>query len=105
MHPSFRYPLQILYEARDWKGLQEYVVLLSKRRSQLKQAVQVTITAYITAPQRRCDPMREPQARSPGRRRPRWVNQTGLCPPPPGGAGDGAAVHGLHHRHARPGGC
>lgn len=32
--------LKILYEARDWKQLQEYVVLLSKRRSQLKQAVQ-----------------------------------------------------------------
>lgn len=37
---SFHLP-QILYEARDWKQLQEYVVLLSKRRSQLKQAVQV----------------------------------------------------------------
>ncbi|PSC75238.1 26S proteasome non-ATPase regulatory subunit 12 [Micractinium conductrix] len=35
--------LEILYEARDWKGLQEYVVLLSKRRSQLKQAVQVMV--------------------------------------------------------------
>ncbi|EFN56675.1 hypothetical protein CHLNCDRAFT_56118 [Chlorella variabilis] len=31
--------LEVLYDARDWKQLQEYVVLLSKRRSQLKQAV------------------------------------------------------------------
>ena len=35
--------LQVLYAARDWKGLQEYVVLLSKRRSQLKQAVQAMV--------------------------------------------------------------
>jgi hypothetical protein len=32
--------VQIYFNARDWKQLQEYVVLLSKRRSQLKQAVQ-----------------------------------------------------------------
>ena len=36
-------PVQVLYAARDWKGLQEYVVLLSKRRSQLKQAVQAMV--------------------------------------------------------------
>lgn len=36
-------PLQVLYEARDWKGLGEYVVLLSKRRGQLKQAVQAMV--------------------------------------------------------------
>lgn len=38
---------QILYEARDWKQLQEYVVLLSKRRSQLKQAVQVRLAVHV----------------------------------------------------------
>lgn len=32
-------PWQVLHAAGDWKALQEYVVLLSKRRSQLKQAV------------------------------------------------------------------
>ncbi|KAG7667361.1 hypothetical protein Ndes2526B_g04126 [Nannochloris sp. 'desiccata'] len=32
--------LQILFDAGDWKGLQETVVMLSKRRGQLKQAVQ-----------------------------------------------------------------
>lgn len=31
---------QILHAAGDWKGLQEYVLLLSKRRSQLRQVVQ-----------------------------------------------------------------
>ncbi|KAI3426883.1 hypothetical protein D9Q98_006829 [Chlorella vulgaris] len=31
--------LELLHEARDWKQLQEYVLLLSKRRSQLKEAV------------------------------------------------------------------
>ncbi|KAL4423423.1 hypothetical protein ABPG77_010001 [Micractinium sp. CCAP 211/92] len=35
--------LEVLYEARDWKGLGEYVVLLSKRRGQLKQAVQAMV--------------------------------------------------------------
>lgn len=40
LHPP---PLQVLYEARDWKGLGEYVVLLSKRRGQLKQAVQAMV--------------------------------------------------------------
>lgn len=32
--------LQLLREAGDWKGLQESILLLSKRRGQLKQAVQ-----------------------------------------------------------------
>ena len=32
--------LQILRDSEDWKGLQEYVVILAKRRGQLKQAVQ-----------------------------------------------------------------
>ncbi|GAB4818648.1 hypothetical protein N2152v2_005694 [Parachlorella kessleri] len=32
--------LEIYFEARDWKQVQEYVQLLSKRRGQLKQAVQ-----------------------------------------------------------------
>jgi 26S proteasome regulatory subunit N5 len=32
--------LQILFDAGDWKGLQETIVMLSKRRGQLKQAVQ-----------------------------------------------------------------
>lgn len=35
--------VKVLYEARDWKGLGEYVVLLSKRRGQLKQAVQAMV--------------------------------------------------------------
>ena len=41
--PHVPSPLQLLHEARDWKQVQEYVVLLSKRRSQLKQAVQVMV--------------------------------------------------------------
>ena len=36
---------QILHTTGDWKQLQEYVVLLSKRRSQLRQAVQVRLCA------------------------------------------------------------
>ena len=35
--------LQIYFEARDWKQVQEYVQLLSKRRGQLKQAVQAMV--------------------------------------------------------------
>ena len=34
---------QILHTQGDWKQLQEYVLLLSKRRSQLRQAVQVCV--------------------------------------------------------------
>ncbi len=30
--------LEVLFEAKDWKALNEHVLLLSKRRSQLKQA-------------------------------------------------------------------
>lgn len=33
----------MLHEASDWKGLQEYIALLSKRRGQLKQAVQAMV--------------------------------------------------------------
>lgn len=35
--------LEILHAAGDWKGVQEYVTLLSKRRGQLKQAVQIMV--------------------------------------------------------------
>ena len=31
---------QVLFDAGDWKGVQEHILLLAKRRSQLKQAVQ-----------------------------------------------------------------
>ena len=30
--------LDVLFDARDWPGINEHVILLSKRRSQLKQA-------------------------------------------------------------------
>ena len=29
--------LEVLFEAKDWAGLNEHIILLSKRRSQLKQ--------------------------------------------------------------------
>ena len=29
--------LEVLFEAKDWKALNEHIVLLAKRRSQLKQ--------------------------------------------------------------------
>ena len=30
--------LEVLHTANDWKGLNEHIILLSKRRAQLKQA-------------------------------------------------------------------
>ena len=30
--------LDVLFDAKDWPGINEHVILLSKRRSQLKQA-------------------------------------------------------------------
>jgi hypothetical protein len=30
--------LEVLFEAKDWKALNEHILLLAKRRSQLKQA-------------------------------------------------------------------
>lgn len=42
--------LEVFFNAGDWKQLQEYVVLLSKRRGQLKQAVQSmvrTVMGYL----------------------------------------------------------
>ena len=33
--------LEILYAAKDWPGLNEHIILLSKRRSQLKQVQSV----------------------------------------------------------------
>ncbi|PNW73457.1 hypothetical protein CHLRE_14g632775v5 [Chlamydomonas reinhardtii] len=44
--------LELCYDARDWRGLEENVMLLTKRRSQLKQAVQATVRqamSYIDA--------------------------------------------------------
>lgn len=35
--------LQVLFDAGDWKGVEEHILLLSKRRSQLKQAVQAMV--------------------------------------------------------------
>uniref|UniRef100_A0A0V0GK91 Putative ovule protein n=1 Tax=Solanum chacoense TaxID=4108 RepID=A0A0V0GK91_SOLCH len=35
--------LQLCFEARAWKTLNEQIVLLSKRRGQLKQAVQAMV--------------------------------------------------------------
>ena len=36
-------PPQVLREADDWPGLNEHILLLAKRRSQLKQAVQAFV--------------------------------------------------------------
>lgn len=36
-------PLQVLRAADDWPGLNEHILLLAKRRSQLKQAVQAFV--------------------------------------------------------------
>lgn len=44
--------LEVLFEAKDWAGLNEHIILLSKRRSQLKQAVQAFVRqsmGYIEA--------------------------------------------------------
>lgn len=38
---------QILFDAGDWRGLQETVIMLSKRRGQLKQAVQGMVRQCI----------------------------------------------------------
>ncbi|KAG2447973.1 hypothetical protein HYH02_007002 [Chlamydomonas schloesseri] len=35
--------LELCYDARDWRGLEENVMLLTKRRSQLKQAIQAVV--------------------------------------------------------------
>lgn len=35
--------MQVLREADDWPGLNEHILLLAKRRSQLKQAVQAFV--------------------------------------------------------------
>ncbi|GLI67665.1 hypothetical protein VaNZ11_011918 [Volvox africanus] len=40
--------LDVCYEARDWRALEENVILLTKRRSQLKQAIQATVRQAIS---------------------------------------------------------
>ncbi|EFJ46461.1 hypothetical protein VOLCADRAFT_105455 [Volvox carteri f. nagariensis] len=35
--------LEVCFEAKDWRALEENVMLLTKRRSQLKQAIQATV--------------------------------------------------------------
>lgn len=40
---AWRVTLQVLRAADDWPGLNEHILLLAKRRSQLKQAVQAFV--------------------------------------------------------------
>jgi hypothetical protein len=35
--------LEVLFEAKDWKSLNEHILLLAKRRSQLKQVHSVSV--------------------------------------------------------------
>ena len=38
----------MLHAASDWKGINEHIVLLSKRRAQLKQAISAMVKEAIT---------------------------------------------------------
>ena len=38
----------MLHRAGDWKGVNEHIVLLSKRRAQLKQAISAMVKEAIT---------------------------------------------------------
>ena len=40
--------LEVLHRAGDWKGVNEHIVLLSKRRAQLKQAVAAMVKEAMT---------------------------------------------------------
>lgn len=40
--------MQVLHAAGDWKGINEHIVLLSKRRAQLKQAISAMVKEAIT---------------------------------------------------------
>lgn len=40
--------LEVLHTAGDWKGLNDHILLLSKRRSQLKQAIQALVRQAMT---------------------------------------------------------
>jgi 26S proteasome regulatory subunit N5 len=42
--------LEVCFKAKDWKLLEEHIVLLSKRRGQLKQVTTNTCHQYLASP-------------------------------------------------------